>query len=183
MPEINTDQNVVVRGKTFEPFLTHETIQKRVKELCVRIDEHYAGKRPVLIGLLNGSFRIIADVVTYLTIPCEISFVKLKSYEGTQSGELAMPLGLNTDIEGRDVILVEDIVDTGKTLNFFIPHLKEHKPKSVALFTLLVKPDAMEYEIKMDYVGFAVPTHFLLGYGLDYDQEGRELNDIYKIVD
>ncbi|MCP4440333.1 MAG: hypoxanthine phosphoribosyltransferase, partial [Aureispira sp.] len=168
MPKTDTNQHVVVKGKTFEPFLTQETIQNRIKELCVRIDEHYAGKRPILIGLLNGSFRIMADVVTYLNIPCEISFVKIKSYVGDTSGKIEMPLGVNADIEGRDVILIEDIVDTGKTLSFFIPQLKESKPKSVALFTLLVKPDAMQHEVKMDYVGFAVPNHFLLGYGLDY---------------
>ncbi|MCH2023669.1 MAG: hypoxanthine phosphoribosyltransferase [Saprospiraceae bacterium] len=170
-------------GKDFEIFLTSEQIQNRLKEVCEEINVEYKDKKPIFLGILNGVFRVAGDVFKYIDIECEVSFVKLKSYEGTESsGKITTMLGLDTNLEGRDIILLEDIVDTGRTFHSFLPELHKLNPKSVSILTLLVKPDAMEYEIPLKYVGFSVPNHFLLGYGLDYDGLGRQLNDIYQIV-
>ncbi|MDC0231434.1 hypoxanthine phosphoribosyltransferase [Aureispira] len=170
-------------GKDFEIFLTSEQIQNRLKEVCDEINLEYKDKKPVFLGILNGVFRVAGDVFKYIDIECEVSFVKLKSYEGTESsGKITTMLGLDTNLEGRDIILLEDIVDTGRTFHSFLPELQKLNPKTVSILTLLVKPDAMEYEIPLKYVGFSVPNHFLLGYGLDYDGLGRQLNDIYQIV-
>jgi len=175
---------VTCNGKQFEVFLPSEEIQSRMKALCEQINEEYAGKKPVFLGILNGVFRVAADVFKYIDLECEVSFVKLKSYVGTESsGKLTTMLGLDVDLEGRDVILLEDIVDTARTLHTFLPELKKLNPASISIFTLLCKPDAMEHEIPLKYVGFSVPNHFLLGYGLDYDGFGRQLNDIYQIVE
>jgi hypoxanthine phosphoribosyltransferase len=175
---------VTCNGKQFEVFLTSEEIQSRMKTLCEEMNEEFAEKKPVFLGILNGVFRVAADVFKYIDLECEVSFVKLKSYVGTESsGKLTTMLGLDTDLEGRHVVLLEDIVDTARTLHTFLPELKKLNPASISIFTLLNKPDAMEYEIPLKYVGFSVPNHFLLGYGLDYDGFGRQLNDIYKIVE
>ena len=170
-------------GKDFKIFLTSEQIQNRLKEICKEINVEYKDKNPVFLGILNGVFRVAGDVFKYIDVECEVSFVKLKSYEGTESsGKITTMLGLDTNLEGRDIILLEDIVDTGRTFHSFLPELQKLNPKTISILTLLVKPDAMEYEIPLKYVGFSVPNHFLLGYGLDYDGLGRQLNDIYQIV-
>ncbi len=174
---------VTCNGKKFEIFIKSEQIQDRIKTLAARINNEYKDKNPVFLGILNGVFRFAGDVFNYITIDCETSFVKLKSYVGTESGELTTLMGLDANLEGRHVILLEDIVDTGKTLYNFLPELEKHKPASVKIMTLLTKPDAIQHEIPLEFVGFAVPNHFLIGYGLDYDGQGRHYNDLYKIVD
>jgi hypoxanthine phosphoribosyltransferase len=133
---------------------------------------------------MNGAFMFAAEVMKQMTIECEISFVKLKSYIGDQSsGEVTQMLGLDCNLAGRDVIILEDIVDSGRTLHYFFPELQKHQPSSVSLFTLLVKPDALKFEVPIDYAGFAVPNLFLIGFGLDYDGLGRNLSDIYQAVE
>jgi len=175
---------ISAHGKSFETFLTHDTIQSRIAEICKILSEKYAGKTPVFLGIMNGAFMFAAEVMKQMTIDCEISFVKLKSYVGDQStGEVTQMLGLDCKLEGRDVIILEDIVDSGRTLHYFFPELKKHNPSSVSLFTLLVKPDAIKFEVPIDYAGFAVPNHFLIGFGLDYDGLGRNLCDIYKAIE
>ncbi|MBL4649179.1 MAG: hypoxanthine phosphoribosyltransferase [Aureispira sp.] len=152
--------------------------------MCAQINADYADKKPVFLGILNGVFRVAADVFNYVDVECEVSFVKLKSYVGTESsGELTTMLGLDVDLKGRHVILLEDIVDTGRTLYKFLPELEKMNPASVAILTLLNKPDAMEHEIPMKYIGFKVPNNFLIGYGLDYDGWGRQHNAIYTIIE
>ena len=175
---------ITCNGKKFEIFLKSEEIQNRLEEICGEINKDFAGKKPVFLGILNGVFRVAGDVFKYVDIECEVSFVKLKSYVGTESsGKLVTMLGLDAELEGRHVILLEDIVDTARTLHTFLPELKKQNPASISILTLLVKPDAMEYKIDLKYVGFSVPNHFLVGYGLDYDGYGRELNDIYQIAE
>jgi hypoxanthine phosphoribosyltransferase len=175
---------VTCKDKQFELFLTSETIQTRLKEMCTQINADYAGKKPVFLGILNGVFRVAADVFNYVDVDCEVSFVKLKSYVGTESSDtLTTMLGLDVDLEGRHVVLLEDIVDTGRTLHKFLPELDKMNPASVAILTLLNKPDAMEHDIPMKYLGFKVPNNFLIGYGLDYDGWGRQHNDIYTLVE
>lgn len=183
MTKVADKSTVTCLDKEFDVFLTSTEIQDRIKTLAERIAKDYEGQKPVLLGILNGCFRFVADLFNYLDIECEVSFVKLKSYVGTQSGEMKMMLGLDTSLEGRPVIVLEDIVDTGKTMHTFLPELKSHKPSSIAIATLLVKPDAAKYDIPLEYVGFSVPNHFLLGYGLDYDGFGRQHNAIYKIIE
>ncbi|NCT76851.1 MAG: hypoxanthine phosphoribosyltransferase [Chitinophagaceae bacterium] len=174
---------ITVHDKTFETYLTEETIQHRVKELARQIDEDYAGKRPLFIAILNGSFMFAADLFKYLQIEAEISFIKISSYKGMQStGRVVTTIGLDDDLFGRDVVLLEDIVDTGKTLHNFLPRLEHQQPRSLRLATLLHKPDATEYPLQLDYVGFSIPNKFVLGYGLDYDGLGRNLKEIYQLV-
>ena len=152
--------------------------------MCAQVNTDYADKKPVFLGILNGVFRLAGDVFNYIDIECEVSFVKLKSYVGTESsGALTTMLGLDADLEGRHVVLLEDIVDTGRTLHKFLPELEKLNPASVAILTLLNKPDAMEHDIPMKYIGFKVPNNFLIGYGLDYDGWGRQHNAIYTIVE
>lgn len=174
---------ITVHDKTFETYLTEGTIQHRVKELAQQIGEDYAGKRPLFIAILNGSFMFAADLFKYLEIEAEISFIKISSYKGMQStGRVVTTIGLDDDLFGRDVILLEDIVDTGKTLHNFLPRLEHQQPRSLRLATLLHKPDATEYPLELDYIGFSIPNKFVLGYGLDYDGLGRNLKEIYQLV-
>lgn len=171
-------------NKNFELYISNEEIKERIKILCEEINLEYKGRKPVFLGILNGVFRVTAAVFDYIDIECEISFIKLKSYMGTTStGKVTQMLGLDTDLKGKDVILLEDIVDTARTLHDFLPELEKQSPRSIKVFSLLVKPDAMEYKIPLDYVGFEIPNDFIIGFGLDYDGYGRALNDIYKIVE
>jgi hypoxanthine phosphoribosyltransferase len=174
---------ITCKDKQFELFLTSDAIQTRLKEMCAQVNVDFADKKPVFLGILNGVFRVAGDVFNYIDIECEVSFVKLKSYVGIESsGALTTMLGLDADLEGRHVVLLEDIVDTGRTLFKFLPELEKMNPASISILTLLNKPDAMEHEIPMKYIGFKVPNNFLIGYGLDYDGWGRQHNDIYTIV-
>lgn len=178
------EQQVELYGKKFEAFLTYKTLTERIDRICTELSEKFDGKLPLFLGVLNGAFMFAAEVMQRMQIDCEISFIKLKSYIGDQSsGAVTKMLGLDCDLEGRDVIILEDIVDTGRTLHYFIPELKAQNPASISLFTLLVKPDAMQFDLSIDYAGFAVPNHFLIGFGLDYDGLGRNLKDIYKAID
>ncbi len=175
---------ITCNDKQFELYLRNEDIQARLRVLAQEVNERYEGKNPVFLSVLNGVFRVVGDLFRYVEVDCAVSFVKLKSYSGTSStGEVSTLLGLDMDLEGRHVLLVEDIVDTGKTLHEFLPQLQALKPASVAVFTLLTKPDALRYDVPLDYVGFEVPNYFLVGYGLDYDGWGRQHNDIYQLAE
>lgn len=171
-------------GKSFQTFISNETIQARLKELATEINQDYAEKKPLFIGVLNGCFRLTGDLFNYIDIESEISFVKLKSYVGTQSsGKVSTMIGLNEDLKGRHLVIVEDIVDTGRTMFQFLQELEKLEPASVTVMALLTKPDALEHDVALKYVGFEVPNLFLIGYGLDYDGLGRHYNDIYQIVE
>ena len=174
---------VKVHDKSFETYLSEETILQRVKELAATINKDYAGKRPLFIVILNGSFMFAADIFKQLTIEAEICFIKLASYKGMKSsGKVVTSIGLEEDLFGKDVIILEDIVDTGKTLHNFLPKLVHQQPKSLKIVALLHKPEATEHPLTLDYIGFQIPNKFVVGYGLDYDGLGRNLKEIYQLV-
>ena len=173
---------VRLNDKTFRLFKTETEIITAVREVARRINEDYIGKRPLLVPVLNGSFMFAADVFKHLDIEAEICFIKLASYKGTRStGHVITAIGLDTDITGRDIIILEDIIDTGKTLHNFLPQLFNQQPSSVKIAVLLHKPDATVFEINIDYCCFSIPNKFVVGYGLDYDGLGRNLKEIYQV--
>ncbi len=172
-----------VHDKAFEPYLSAETIAGKVAEMAAAINSDYAGKRPLFIAILNGSFIFASDLFKSISIEAEICFIKLASYKGTKSsGQVITAIGLDTDIFDRQVIILEDIVDTGKTLNEFLPQLQHQQPASLVIAALLHKPDANVYPIKINYMGFSIPNKFVVGYGLDYDGLGRNIKEIYQVV-
>ena len=175
---------VEVNGKTFRISIPEAEIKKRVKEVAEEISRDLEGKNPLLLGVLNGAFIFAADLMREMTIPCEISFVKLASYQGTTStGKIKEVLGINEDLSGRHVIIVEDIVESGQTMKRMIESLGTRNPASIHICTLFFKPDKLREELDLDYVAFRIPDDFIVGYGLDYDHQGRELKDIYTIVE
>ena len=172
-----------VHDKSFAIYLSEKTIQQRVKEMAEAISKDYAGRRPLFIAILNGSFMFAADLFKHLTIEAELCFIKLASYKGMKSsGNVVTSIGLEDDLFGKEVIIVEDIVDTGKTLHKFLPKLMHQQPKSLKIATLLHKSEATEYPLTLDYIGFDIPNKFVVGYGLDYDGLGRNLKEIYQLV-
>lgn len=174
--------NISLFNKTFEPYLPESLIQEKIKELGEIISKEYEGKKPLFIGVLNGSFMFAADLFKQITIEAEICFIKLASYKGTKStGNVITAIGLDTDIRDRHLILLEDIIDTGKTMNEFMPQLYHQQPASVKMAVLLHKPDATIYPVQIDYCCFSIPDRFVLGYGLDYDGFGRNLKEIYQL--
>jgi hypoxanthine phosphoribosyltransferase len=173
---------VRIHDKLFEPFLNGEEIGRKIKEISVRLNRDYEGKKPLFIAILNGSFMFASDLFKQLTIDAEICFIKLASYKGTKSsGQLITAIGLNIDIFDRHVLILEDIVDTGKTLNEFLPQLKHQQPASLKIVALLDKPEAKTYPIEVDYLGFSIPNKFVVGYGLDYSGLGRNMDSIYVL--
>ena len=173
---------IKVIDKEFEIFLENETINKRIRLMGIQLNVDYEGKSPLFIGILNGSFLFMADLIKEIDLPCEVAFMRVASYQGTEStGTVKELVGLPDDIEGRDLIIVEDIVDTGLTLTHILKTLKEKNPASIKVCSLLLKPAALKHEIEeLDYVGFEIPNEFVVGYGLDYNGLGRNLIDIYR---
>lgn len=171
-----------VHDKSFVPYLTGKEIVDKVKELAEKINADYEGKRPLFISILNGSFIFSADLFKFLTIEAEICFIKLASYKGTKSsGQVITAIGLDTDIKGRDIIILEDIIDTGKTLNQFLPQVYNQQPASLKIAVFLHKPEATVFPVTIDYVCFSIPDKFVLGYGLDYNGLGRNLSELYQL--
>jgi hypoxanthine phosphoribosyltransferase len=175
---------IQVNDKKFQPYLTVAQIDEQIRKLASRINADYKGKRPLFIAILNGSFMFAADLFKELDIDAEICFIKLASYKGTRStGHVITSIGLDESLKDRHVVIIEDIVDTGKTLNEFLPQLKDQQPASLKIAALLHKPEALIYPLTIDYLGFNVPNKFLLGFGLDYDGLGRNLKEIYQLVE
>jgi hypoxanthine phosphoribosyltransferase len=175
---------IQVLDKKFQPYLRANEISEQIAKLAAQINRDFEGKRPLFIAILNGSFMFAADLFKELTIDAEICFIKLASYKGTRStGNVITSIGLDEPLKGRHVIIVEDIVDTGKTLHEFLPQLLNQQPASLKIAALLHKPTALVYPLTIDYLGFTVPNKFLLGYGLDYDGLGRNLKEIYQLVE
>ncbi len=175
---------VKVKDKTFKTFIPEEEIQQRIKTVAEKINKDMAGKTPLFLAVLNGSFVFAADLMRYITIPCEISFVKLASYQGTVStGEIKEVIGINEDLEGRTVIILEDIVDTGFTMKRMLETLGTRGPESLHICTLLLKPGKLQVPLNIEYAAIEIPNDFIVGYGLDYDQQGRNLRDIYTLVE
>jgi hypoxanthine phosphoribosyltransferase len=172
-----------VLDKTFVPYLSASEIQQRIVELATQINKDYKGKSPIFIGILNGSFMFASDLYKYIDLASNISFIKLVSYKGTSSsGTVITAIGLEEDLQGKDIILIEDIVDTGKTMSEFIPSLQKQNPTSIAICSLLQKPDALQFPIEVKYVGFNIPNKFVVGYGLDYDGFGRNSEEIFQLA-
>lgn len=170
-------------GNEFRVFKPAEELQKRVKELGAELTEDYQDKNPIFLGILNGCFMFVGDLFKHLKFDCTITFVKLASYKGTTStGNVVTAIGLEESLHDRDIVIVEDIVDTGNTMTAFLETLKEKEPRSVTICTLLSKPDVHQNKLPLDYVGFEIPDKFVIGYGLDYDGYGRNLPDLYKII-
>jgi len=175
-------ERIIINERPFKKYILETAIQERVAELAQTIDKDYNGKNPLFIGVLNGGFIFAADLLKRLEFDCEITFIKLTSYKGmTSTGNVNEVIGLDIDVRDREVIVLEDIIDTGKTLYEFRPRLLEQGAKSVKLASFLLKPDALEYDVQVDYIGFSVPNEFLIGYGLDFDQKGRNYRDIYQL--
>lgn len=174
---------VKILDKVFEKFIDFETINKSIEQMAQKINEDFKDSSPLFICVLNGSFIFSADLFRLFEGPCEISFIKLSSYTGlTSSLEVKTLLGLSDDIKGRDVIILEDIIDTGITVSHLVEDLQKYEPRNLKVATLLLKPAAVQTNIKPDYVGIEIPNDFIVGYGLDYNGFGRNLKDIYKIV-
>lgn len=178
--------NIQVADLEFEPLIPFVQIESRVKELAKQIEADYTGRKPVMVGVLTGSFLFMADLVKNLGIPIEVTFVKLASYFGGTSStrQIRDDFDLTVDIKDRDLILIEDIVDTGNTMHYLIEKLKVRQPSSIAVCSLLLKPEAVEVQInELKYVGFEIKNEFVVGYGLDYREEGRNLPGIFRRVD
>lgn len=176
--------DIRVHDKQFEPYINASTIAGRIKEIAGELNRDYIDKKPLFIAILNGSFMFAADLYKELHIDAEVCFIKLASYKGTKStGHVITAIGLDMDLFGRDVVIVEDIVDTGKTLSEFLPQLHHQQPASLKIVALLHKPEATVFPITIDYLGFSIPNKFVVGYGLDYDGLGRNIPEIYKLIE
>lgn len=175
---------VKIKDKSFRVSIPEAEIKQRVKALAEQMSKDLEGKNPIFLAVLNGAFIFAADLMREMTIPCEISFVKLASYQGTTStGKVKEVFGINENLSGRTVVIVEDIVESGQTMKQMIESLGTRNPASVQICTLFFKPEKLKEELTLDYVAFRIPDDFILGYGLDYDGLGRELKDVYTIVE
>jgi len=174
---------VQVHDKQFELFIPEAEIQKEVTRIATEMNQELAHKDPIFLGILNGAFMFASDLYKQLSFPCQITFLKLASYSGTKStGTVKQLIGINRDLKDRVVVVLEDIVDTGVTLETIIRQLSGYQPAEIQVATFLHKPDATVREVKLDYVGMEIPNDFILGYGLDYDGYGRNFKEIYQLV-
>ncbi len=172
-----------VHDKEFIPYISAPEIDEQVSRVAAEINKDYEGKKPLFIAILNGAFIFAADLFKQINVEAEIGFIKLASYKGVKStGKVITAIGLDAEIYNRDVVIIEDIVDTGKTLSQFLPQLQHQHPASLKIASLLHKPSATVHSIKIDYLGFTIPDKFVLGYGLDYDGLGRNKKEIYQLV-
>ena len=173
---------IQVLDKTFEPYLKEAAIQEKITELAGQLNLAYADKRPLFLSVLNGAFLFTADLFKQITIEAEVSFIKLASYKGTSStGNVITAIGLDINVKDRHIIILEDIIDTGKTLHHYLPQLESMQPASVKIAVLLNKKEALIYPVQIDYACFDIPNKFVVGYGLDYDGLGRNSRDIYQL--
>ncbi|NVK85895.1 MAG: hypoxanthine phosphoribosyltransferase [Cytophagia bacterium] len=173
---------VTVHDKTFELFIAEEEIQKKVEELGSSLSQNLKDTKPLFIGILNGAFMFASDLMKAVNIPAEITFMKVTSYQGMETtGQTKELIGLNDSVKGRDIVVVEDIVDTGITMESIVDQLKNLGAKSIEVASLLLKPDCLQRDVEVKYTGFEIPEKFVVGYGLDYDGLGRNLKDIYQL--
>ncbi len=181
---IAMSNTIKIHDKTFTRTIAHQEIAGEVKRVAEQINKDYAGKNPLLLAVLNGSFMFAAELMKHLDLGCEVSFVKLSSYQGTNStGVIREVIGLSESITGRDVIIVEDIVDTGYTMQNMLETLGTREPNSIAIASLFVKPARLQVPVDVKYSVFTIPDRFIVGFGLDYDGLGRNLPDIYDVVE
>ena len=169
-------------NKYIKPYISKKDIAKRIQEIASQISDRYDKKDPIFIGILNGSFIFIADLIRTLEIDCEVDFLKISSYKGKKStGEIVMSKSLDLDIENRSVIIVEDIIDSGMSIEFIYDYLNDLKPKDISIVSLLAKKSISKLNFKIDFIGFEISSEFVVGYGLDYNQRFRNLDSIYKL--
>lgn len=174
---------VQVHDRYFKPFIDEKVIQKEVTRVATEMNHDLAGKDPIFLGILNGAFMFASDLYKQLEFPCQITFLKLASYSGTYStGSVKQLIGIGQDLKDRMVVVLEDIVDTGVTLETIIRQLSGYQPREIKVATFLHKPNATLTEVKLDYLGMSIPNDFILGYGLDYDGYGRNFKEIYQLV-
>lgn len=177
-------ESIKVHDKEFSLYLSAAEIEKQVTRVAAEINRDYEKTRPLFIAILNGAFMFASDLLKQITVEAEISFIKLASYKGIKStGKVVTAIGLDADLHRRDVVIIEDIVDTGKTLFHFLPQLEHQHPTSLKIASLLHKPDALLHPLKIDYLGFKIPNKFVIGYGLDYDGLGRNIKEIYQLAE
>lgn len=177
-------ETIRIKDKQFKTFITEEQILKEVARVGEEINRDLADANPLFVSVLNGSFMFTADLMKHVSVPCGISFVKLASYAGTSStGKVKELVGLNDDITGRTIVIVEDIIDTGLTMERLIETLKARNPKEIRIATLLVKPDKLKVDLDINYIAMSIPNDFIVGYGLDYDGLGRNYRDIYTVIE
>ena len=175
-------QQINILDKSFVPFISEATISNKIKQLAAELNKDYEGKKPLFVAILNGSFMFASDLFKELSIEAEICFIKLASYKGTQStGHVITSIGLDANITGRHVIIIEDIIDTGKTMHEFLPQIHNQQPASLKVAVLLHKPEVTVHKVDIDYCCFAIPNKFVVGYGLDYDGFGRNIKEIYQL--
>ena len=169
-------------NKNIKPYISKKDIAKRIQEIASQISDRYDKKDPIFIGILNGSFIFIADLIRTLEIDCEVDFLKISSYKGKKSsGEIVMSKSLDLDIENRSIIIVEDIIDSGMSIEFIYDYLNDLKPKDISIVSLLAKKSISKLNFKIDFIGFEISSEFVVGYGLDYNQRFRNLDSIYKL--
>lgn len=176
------NNKITLNDKSFRVLIPAEDIDKAVSRVAEQLNERYNGRTPIFLGVLSGSFHFLSDLVRKIDFESQVTFVKLSSYNGTEStGNVTQQLGIDIDIEGRDIIIVEDIVETGHSMSYLLDYLRAKRPASVAICTLFFKPDKFLYNYKIDYTALSIGNEFIVGYGLDYNQLGRNLKDIYVI--
>ena len=176
------NNKITLNDKSFRVLIPAEDIDKAVSRVAEQLNERYEGRAPIFLGVLSGSFHFLSDLVRKVDFESQVTFVKLSSYNGTEStGNVTQQLGIDFDIEGRDIIIVEDIVETGHSMSYLLDYLRAKRPASVAICTLFFKPDKFLYNYKIDYTALSIGNEFIVGYGLDYNQLGRNLKDIYVI--
>ena len=176
-------ETIHIKDRDFKVSIKEEDILKEVDRVAAEINRDMAGKNPLFLSVLNGSFMFTSDLMKRITIPCEISFVKMSSYQGVNStGKVREMIGVNENLKGRTVVIVEDIVDTGYTMKHMLETLSTYGPESVHIATLLVKPEKLKVDLNIEYAAMKIPNDFIVGYGLDYDGFGRNYKDIYTVV-
>ena len=176
------ENKIKLQDKTFRVLISAEEIDKAVTRVADQLNERYQGRTPIFLGVLSGSFLFLADLVRKVNFESQLAFVKISSYDGTEStGNVKQQFGVDFDIEGRDIIIVEDIVETGHSMNYLLDHLRKKNPASISICTLFFKPEKFLYEYEIDYTALSIGNEFIVGYGLDYNQIGRNLKDIYVL--
>ncbi len=181
---MDTPSNIKVHDKYFQPFISKEHIENIIRKMVEEISKDHALEKPLFIAVLNGAFIFASDFFKQLKFDCEISFIKTKSYDGmTSSGDVLQVIGLEENITNRTVIILEDIIDTGLTIKQLLNTLQKQKPATLKIATLLLKPEAIQHQFPIDYIGLEIPTKFVVGYGLDYDGLGRNYPEIYQLVE
>jgi adenylate kinase len=180
---MNNNQTIKIYDKQFNPYFSAEILDSAVSKIASKINTDFSSKNPLFLSVLNGAFMFTSDLLKKINIECEVSFIKMSSYQGTESsGDVKTLMGLTHDLNNRHIILLEDIVDTGNTIDALIQIVKIHNPASIKIAAMFYKPRAFTKNFKIDYVGIEISNEFIVGYGLDYNEKGRNLSEVYKIV-